>query len=45
VGLREAVEKVIGEAIGLEVKPVTPELRRAYAEACKAIAWAGIGRG
>lgn len=45
VGLREAVEKVMGEAIGLEVKPVTPELRRAYAEACKAIAWAGIGRG
>ena len=44
-GLREAVEKVMGEAIGLEVKPVTPELRRAYAEACKAIAWAGIGRG
>lgn len=44
-GLREAVEKVMGEAIGLEVKPVTPELRRAYAEACRAIAWAGIGRG
>lgn len=44
-GLREAVEKVMGEAIGLEVKPVTPELRRAYAEACRAIAWAGIGKG
>lgn len=44
-GLREAVEKVMGEAIGLEVKPVTPELRKAYAEACKAIAWAGIARG
>ena len=45
VGLREAVEKVMGEAIGLEVKPVTPELRRAYAEACRAIAWAGINKG
>lgn len=44
-GLREAVEKVMSEAIGLEVKPVTPELRRAYAEACRAIAWAGVGRG
>jgi hypothetical protein len=27
------------------VKPVTPDLRRAYAEACRAIAWAGIGNG
>ena len=45
VGLKEAVEKVMGEAIGLEVKPVTPELRKAYAEACRAIAWAGIGKG
>ena len=45
VGLREAVEKVMGEAIGLEVKPVTPELRKAYAEACRAIAWAGVGKG
>ena len=45
VGLKEAVEKVMGEAIGLEVRPVTPELRKAYAEACRAIAWAGIGKG
>ena len=45
VGLKEAVEKVMGEAIGLEVKPVTHELRKAYAEACRAIAWAGIGKG
>lgn len=45
VGLREAVEKVMGEAIGLEVKPVTPELKAAYSEACRAIAWAGVGRG
>lgn len=45
VGLKEAVEKVMGEAIGLEVRPVTPELRKAYAEACRAIAWAGIHKG
>lgn len=44
-GLREAVEKVMGEVIGLDVKLVTPELRRAYAELCRAIAWAGVGRG
>jgi hypothetical protein len=44
-GLREGVEKALGEIVGLEVKPVTPELRRAYAEACRAIAWAGIGNG
>lgn len=45
VGLREAVEKVMGEAIGLEVRPVTPELRRAYSDAARAIAWAGMNRG
>lgn len=45
VGLREAVEKVMGEAIGLEVRSVTPELKRAYAEACRAIAWAGVNKG
>jgi len=44
-GLRESVEKVMSEAIGLEVKPVTPEVRRAYVEACKAVAWAGINKG
>lgn len=45
VGLRDAVEKVMADAVGLEVKPVTPELRRAYAEACRAIAWAGVNKG
>ena len=44
-GLREAVEKVLGETVGMDVKPVTPDLRKAYAEGCRAIAWAGIGRG
>ena len=44
-GLREAVEKVMGGVVGLDVKPVDAELRRAYGEACRAIAWAGIGNG
>ena len=44
-GLREAVEKAMGDIVGLDVKPVTPDLRRAYGEACRAVAWAGIGNG
>lgn len=44
-GLREGVEKALGEIVGMDVRPVTPELRKAYAEACRAIAWAGIGNG
>lgn len=41
-GLREAVESVLGETVGNEVVPVTPELRRAYSDAARAIAWAGV---
>lgn len=44
-GLREAVESVLGETVGNEVVPVTPELRRAYSDAARAIAWAGMSRG
>jgi len=44
-GLREAVEKAMAGAVGLDVKPVDADLRRAYGEACRAIAWAGIGNG
>ena len=44
-GLRESVERVMGETVGLDVRPVDSELRKRYAEACRAIAWAGIGRG
>ena len=44
-GLREGVEKAMGDVVGLDVKPVTPDMRRAYAEACRAIAWAGYGNG
>lgn len=41
-GLREATESVLLEVVGKEVVPVTPDLRRAYSDAAKAIAWAGI---
>jgi hypothetical protein len=44
-GLREAVEKAMTAVVGLDVKPVDADLRRAYGEACRAIAWAGIGNG
>jgi len=44
-GLREAVEKAMVGVVGLDVKPVDADLRRAYGEACRAIAWAGIGNG
>jgi len=44
-GLREAVEKAMTGVVGLDVKPVDADLRRAYGEACRAIAWAGIGNG
>ena len=44
-GLREAVESALAETVGKEVIPVTPELRRAYADAARAIAWAGINGG
>jgi len=44
-GLREAVEKAMADVVGLEVVPVTPALRKSYAEACRAIAWAGVGNG
>ena len=39
--LRDAVEAVMRDAVGLEVRPASPELKKAYAEACRAIAWAG----
>jgi len=44
-GLREAVESVLGETVGSEVVPVTPDVRRAYSDAARAVAWAGIHGG
>ena len=44
-GLGEATERVFTEAIGLDIKPVTPELRAKFVETCNALAWCGAGRG
>ena len=44
-GLREATEAVLLEVVGNEVVPVTPDMRRAYSDAAKAIAWAGVNGG
>ena len=40
-GLREAVEGVMASSIGMDAKPVTPDVRASYVAAAKAIAWAG----
>ena len=45
LGLGEATERVFAEAIGLDVRPVTPELRKKFVETCNALAWCGAGRG
>jgi hypothetical protein len=44
-GLGEAVERAFADTIGLDVKPVTPEVRQAYIDLCNALAWCGAGRG
>ena len=44
-GLGEATERVFVEAIGLDVRPVTAELRAKFVETCNALAWCGAGRG
>lgn len=43
--LRDAVESAMGEVLSLEVQPVDESTRKAYAELCRAIAWAGMPRG
>jgi hypothetical protein len=40
-GLREAVEGVMKSSIGMDSKPVTPDVRALYVAAAEAIAWAG----
>jgi len=40
-GLREAVEGVMKSSIGMDSKPVTPDVRASYVAAAEAIAWAG----
>jgi len=44
-GLREATEAAFAQVLGKAEVPVTKELRERYAELCRAIAWAGVGKG
>jgi hypothetical protein len=44
-GLAEATEAAFKTTLGMESRPVTPDMRRDYAELCKALAWAGLNRG
>lgn len=44
-GLRDAVEAAFKTTLTLDDRTVTQEVRNQYAELCRAIAWAGIGRG
>lgn len=41
-GLRAAVEGSFGSVLGTEIVPVTPDMRRRYADLCRAIAWAAL---
>lgn len=44
-GLSEATEKAFSGVLGLDVRPVTPELRRQYVDLCNALSWCGAGKG
>jgi hypothetical protein len=41
-GLRDATEAAFANVIGKDVVTVTPELRKDFAELCRAIAWAAL---
>ena len=41
-GLRDAIEAAFANVVGKDVVPVTPELRKQFAELCRAIAWAAL---
>jgi len=43
--LRKAVEAAYGAAVGTDVVPVTADVRGRYVAFCKAVAWAGVGKG
>ena len=43
--LRKAVEAAYGAAVGTDVVPVTSDVRARYVAFCKAVAWAGFGKG
>jgi hypothetical protein len=41
-GLRDAVESAFSAVIGKEDLPVTPDLRKRFADLCRALAWAAL---
>jgi hypothetical protein len=43
--LRKAVEAAYGAAVGTDVVPVTADVRGRYVAFCRAVAWAGVGKG
>lgn len=43
--LRAAVEAAYAVAVGKDALPVTADLRARYVALCRAVAWAGVGRG
>lgn len=43
--LRRAVEAAYATALGKDVVPVTADVRARYVAFCKAVAWAGVGKG
>ncbi len=43
--LRKAVEATYGAAVGADVVPVTADVRGRYVAFCRAVAWAGVGKG
>ena len=42
VGLRDAVEAAFSAVVGKEDVPVTPDLRKRFADLCRALAWAAL---
>ena len=43
--LSEDTEKAFSGVLGLEVRPVTSELRQQYVDLCNALSWCGAGKG
>ena len=43
--LRKAVEAAYATALGKDVVPVTSDVRARYVAFCRAVAWAGVGKG
>jgi hypothetical protein len=44
-GLAEAISEAVTSAVGLDQRPLTPELRDRASKVFEAIAWAGLGEG